>query len=77
LLAALLRLDAFCPEFRVALPLSLVFELLLELEDCVEELSEAPSAPNEDCDDDDEGECDTGFGGGETTGVERIESSAT
>ena len=78
LLEALLRVDAFCPEFRVELPLSAVLELLLELEDGVEELSEAPSAPNVECDDVDDCECETDFaGGGEATGVERIESRAT
>ena len=81
LLAALLRVDAFCPLLRVALPLSPVFELLLELEDCVEELSELASAPNEECDDD-EDECDCevsdfAAGDGAGTGVERIESRAT
>jgi hypothetical protein len=65
--AALLRLEVFCAELRVELPLSLVFALVLELEDWVEALSEAPSAPNEECDADE----------GEGTGVERIESRAT
>jgi hypothetical protein len=43
-----LRLEAFWPELRVALPLSLVLALLLELEDWLaEELPELSSAPNE------------------------------
>jgi hypothetical protein len=77
-LEVLLRLEAFLPELRVALPLSLVFALLLELEDWLaEELLELSSVPNEECDADEDDEFeDAGFGGG-ATGVAIMELSAT
>jgi hypothetical protein len=64
----LLRLEAFLPALRVALPVSVVLAPLLELEDCAaEEGSEVLSAPKEEwAADDDECE-DTDFGGDELT----------